>query len=49
MDASKEFGFGACVYHLIDGKVKPILFLSRLLTEAERSYWLIELEVAGLV
>ena len=49
MDASKEFGFGACVYHLIDGKVKPILFLSRLLTEAERSYWPTELEVAGLV
>ena len=49
MDGSKEFGFGAYVYHLIDGKIKPILFLSRLLTKAEKSYWLTELEVAGLV
>ena len=49
MDASKEFGFGACVYHLIEGKVKPILFLSRLLNDAEKSYWPTELEVAGLV
>ncbi len=49
MDASKEFGFGACVYHVVEGKVRPILFLSRLLTTAERSYWPTELEVAGLV
>ena len=49
MDALKEFGFRACVYYCIDGKVKPILFLSRLLTAAEKSYWPTELEVAGLV
>ena len=49
MDASKEFGFGACIYHLVGGKVRPILFLSRLLTSAERSYWPTELEVAALV
>jgi hypothetical protein len=49
MDASKEYGFGACIYHVIDGKVKPILFLSRLLTTAEKLYWPTELEVAGLV
>ncbi len=59
LDASKEFGFGAHVYHS-DSEVtatespkqksqKPILFLSRLLTDAETRYWPTELEVAGLV
>lgn len=30
-------------------KIRPIMFLSRLLTDAERNYWPTELEVAGLV
>ena len=30
-------------------KIRPIMFLSRLLTEAERNYWPTELEVAALV
>ena len=38
MDRSKEFGFKACVYYLINSKIKPILFLSRLLTKVEKSY-----------
>ena len=29
--------------------IRPIMFLSRLLTDAERNYWPTELEVAGLV
>lgn len=61
LDASKEFGFGAIVFHtasneaLPDGlwpssaSVQPILFLSRLLTSAERNYWPTELEIAGFV
>lgn len=60
LDASKEFGFGAYVYH-VRGLTKasaeypgqkshlPILFLSRLLTEAETRYWPTELEIAGIV
>ncbi len=58
LDASKEFGFGAHVYHAKefaeDGTPKqksmePVLFLSRLLQDAETRYWPTELEVAGLV
>ena len=60
LDASKEFGFGAVVFHVKDestqeGKwptrntMQPILFLSRLLTSAERNYWPTELEIAGFV
>lgn len=62
LDASKESGFGAHIYHSKEpGQDKllteapkqksqqPILFLSRLLTEAESRYWPTELEVAGLV
>ena len=64
LDASKEFGFGAYIYHADmkdkDGVLdkdgsppqkqrRPVLFLSRLLTEAETRYWPTELEVAGLV
>ena len=30
-------------------KIRPIMFLSRLLTDAEKNYWPTELEVAGLV
>ena len=68
LDASKEFGFGAHVYHSSEDKEsrlsipansgisspkqksqQPILFLSRLLTNAETRYWPTELEIAGLV
>ena len=60
LDASKEFGFGAVVFHSKDfdekdGKwptrttMQPILFLSRLLTPAEQNYWPTELEIAGFV
>ena len=61
LDASKEFGFRAVIFHtstddkLLQGRwpssnsVRPILFFSRLLTTAERNYWLTELEIAGFV
>ena len=61
LDASKERGFGVMVYHIkgdeiadkakgIPGtSVEPIMFLSKLLSDAERNYWPTELEVAGLV
>ena len=60
LDASKEFGFGAVVFHCKDfdeketrwptrTTIQPILFLSRLLTPAERNYWPTELEIAGFV
>ena len=61
LDGSKEFGFEAMAYHskrrddnearesLKKTEVEPILFLSKLLNEAENRYWLTELEVAGLV
>ena len=60
-DASKEFGFGAIVFHIKTGyklplgkwpprtAVEPIMFLSRLLTDAERNYWPTELEMAGFI
>lgn len=50
LDASKEWGFGAVVFHVKDDKkvaegkwpvrtdMEPILFISRLLTSAERNY-----------
>lgn len=61
LDASKEFGFGAIVFHTTSNKalsegrwpsttsVQLILFLSRLLTSTEQNYWPIELEIAGFV
>ena len=67
LDASKEFGFGAHIYHSkADDKgqsntpplspedpkqldKQPIMFLSRLLSDAETRYWPTELEIAGLV
>ena len=61
LDASKEFGFGAIVFHtaanetFLEGcwssttSVQPVLFLSRLFTPAERNYWPTELEIAGFV
>ena len=61
LDSSKEFGFAGMVYHVKpsanwDGKgypprksIEPVLFLSRLLIDAETRYWLTELELARIV
>ncbi len=60
LDASKEFGFGAVAFHtaedglheakwLSSTSMQPILFLSRLLTAAEKNYWPTELEIADFV
>lgn len=59
LDASKGFGFGAMIYHLKESlaagdyparkAVKPILFLSGLLSPAETRYWPTELELTGIV
>ena len=57
LDASKAWGFAAIVYHVkkdaVEGfnrtDVQPILFLSKMLNQAEANYWPTELEVAGLV
>ncbi len=60
LDASKDFGFGAMVYHVAGtikageayprrSQIRPILFLSRLLKDAETRYWPTELELAGIV
>lgn len=61
LDASKDFGFEAMVFHTTSDEVvpegrwpsastiQPVLFLSRLLTPAERNYWPTELEIAGFV
>ena len=61
IDSSKSWGFAAMVYHVKGDpenceksaiprtSVQPILFLSKLLNEAEKGYWPTELEVAGIV
>lgn len=60
LDASKEFGIGAMLYYvkeqyLVDGQypprhaIEPVLFLSRLINDAESRYWPTELELAGIV
>lgn len=61
LDASKEFGFGAIVFHTISNEailegrwpsatnIEPVLFLSRLLAPTKRNYWPTELEIAGFV
>ncbi|KID93902.1 Ribonuclease H-like protein, partial [Metarhizium majus ARSEF 297] len=50
VDGSKQFGFGAALHQLqADGKLRPILFLSKALTSAERNYGSTELETAALV
>ena len=57
LDASKEWGFAAMIYHVVDDPeesfprtaVQPILFLSKMLNQAEQNYWPTELEVAGIV
>ena len=61
LNASKEFGFGAIVFHMAANKtflerrwpftisVQPVLFLSRLFTPTERNYWPTELEITGFI
>jgi len=58
LNAFKKFGFEAHVYHTKKAKknktlqqksMKPILFLSQLLTDAETRYWSMKLEVAKLI
>ena len=59
MDASKAHGFGVVVYHAPEhhdhlqpptpSSVTPVMFLSKLLNDAETRYWPTELEVAALV
>jgi hypothetical protein len=59
IDASKAHGFGVMMYHVHGNPdlvkdinrqdIQPILFLSKLLNDAERNYWPTELEVAALV
>ena len=56
LDASKAWGFAAMVYHVKGDAggfnrtaVQPIMFLSKMLNQAEQNYWPTELEVAGIV
>lgn len=58
LDALKKYGFGVIMYHVKGDptlgeikrtQVKPVLYLSKLLSTAEQNYWPTELEVAGLV
>lgn len=56
VDASKERGIGAAAYQLSSPtmpytktELRPILFLSGVLTPAETRYWPMELEFSGLV
>ena len=58
LDASKAWGFAAMIYHVkgdvsAEGfprtSVQPIMFLSKMLNQAEQNYWPTELEVAGIV
>jgi len=49
-DRSKEMGFGVALHQLgEDGTKRPVLYLSRELTPAERNYWPPELETGCLV
>ena len=60
LDASREWGFGVQIFHVKkdftgDQKwpprtaIEPIMFLSHMLTAAEKNYWPTELEIAGFV
>ena len=50
VDSSRRKGVGAGLHQLQeDGKLRPILFLSRLLTPAERRYGICEIETCGMV
>ena len=49
LNAFKVYDFNAIVYHIIDGKSRSILFLSRELNFAERNYWSTELKIVDVV
>ena len=57
LDASKEWSLSAMIYHDRENRekdfartdVQPIMFLSKMLNQAERNYWPTELEIAGIV
>ncbi|SLM33922.1 Ribonuclease H-like domain [Lasallia pustulata] len=58
INRSKQWGFDIMVYHVKGDpggndfprkSIQPVMFLSKLLNNAERNYWLTELEVAALV
>lgn len=58
IDASKKRGISTMIFYLkapstsnfsFCSNIEPIIFLSYLLIPAETSYWLIKLEMAGLV
>ncbi|SLM36754.1 reverse partial [Lasallia pustulata] len=58
INGSKQWGFGIMVYHVKGDpggndfprkSIQPVMFLSKLLNDAERNYWPTELEVAALV
>ncbi|SLM40586.1 probable transposable element [Lasallia pustulata] len=58
INGSKQWGFGIMVYHVKGDpggndfprkSIQPVMFLSKLLNNAERNYWPTELEVAALV
>ena len=57
IDASKELGYGVAVYQSIDEddvplkktSLRPILFLSRPLSQTEKGYWPTDMELSCLV
>ncbi|TFB04778.1 hypothetical protein CCMA1212_002737 [Trichoderma ghanense] len=49
VDGSKERGFGAALHQMQDGRLRPIVFLSRCLSQAEQGCGSTELETAALV
>lgn len=61
LNASKEFGFGAVIFHIneeneltegtwpLKTSIRSLIFLSRLLSPAESHYWPTELEIVGFV
>ncbi|CAI6100622.1 unnamed protein product [Clonostachys chloroleuca] len=50
VDGSKERGFGAALHQRQDDNVlRPILFLSKTLSDAEMNYWATELETGALI
>ncbi|PFH62963.1 hypothetical protein XA68_10714 [Ophiocordyceps unilateralis] len=49
-DGSKQRGFGAALHQeQADGSMRPVVFLSKTLSPAERNYWATELETAALI
>lgn len=61
LDVSKEFGFGAVIFHTStndklpqgcwpsSNSIRLVLFLSRLLITVEKNYWPMGLKIAGFV